>query len=248
MKNNLLKLLAVMVLFSVVLTACSTAPASTAGNNVYPPAINVSGQSDIFLTPDIAYVYVGVHTESENVADALNENNTQSQAISDTLEELGIAKEDIQTSAFNIYPFQDYGPFGPSPDSGEEIPTKYAVDNTVFVTVRELSQLGKILDSVVRSGANSIHSVEFDVEDKTEALAQARKEAIENGRALAEEMAAAAGVSLGDLLSLSVHGASNAQPMFADKGMGGMRAAGEVPVSAGQLVLTMYAEMSYEIK
>ncbi len=99
MKNNLLKLLAVMVLFSVVLTACSTAPASTAGNNVYPPAINVSGQSDIFLTPDIAYVYVGVHTESENVADALNENNTQSQAISDTLEELGIAKEDIQTSA-----------------------------------------------------------------------------------------------------------------------------------------------------
>ena len=248
MKNNVFKLLVVMVLFSVILTACGTTPAPAASSNTYPPAINVTGQSDIFLTPDIAYVYVGVHTESENVADALSENNAQSQAISTTLEELGIAKEDIQTSAFNIYPYQDYGPYGPSPDSTEVPPTKYAVDNTVFVTVRELSQLGKILDSVVRNGANSIHSVEFDVEDKTEALAQARKEAIENGRDLAEEMAAAAGVSLGDLLNLSVHGSNNAQPIFADKGMGGMYAASEVPVSAGQLVLTMYAEMSYEIK
>lgn len=247
MKHNSLKLLLIMVLISILLTACGTAPAPAASNNAYPPAINVSGQSDIFLTPDIAYVYIGVHTESENVADALNDNNAQSQAISATLEELGIAKEDIQTSAFNIYPFQDYGPYGPSPEM-EEAPTKYAVDNTVFVTVRELSQLGEILDSVVRSGANSIHSVEFDVEDKSEALAQARKEAIENGRALAEEMAAAAGVTLGDLMNLSVHGGSNAQPMFADKGIGGIRATGEVPVSAGQLVLSMYAEMSYEIK
>lgn len=246
MKNKTLKLLAPLLLFSLVLTACGTAPA--ANNNAYPPAINVSGQSDIFLTPDIAYVHIGVHTESENVADALNENNSQSQAISATLVDLGIAKDDIQTSAFNIYPFQDYGPYGPTPGIEEEPPTLYAVDNTVFVTVRELSQLGQILDSVVRSGANNIHSVEFDVEDKTEALAQARKEAIENGRALAEEMAEAAGVTLGDLMSLSVHGGSNAQPMFADKGMGGMYAAGEVPVSAGQLVLTMYAEMSYEIK
>jgi len=241
------KLLIVMVLSGILLAACGTAPAPAAQSSTYPPAINVTGQSDVFLTPDIAYVYVAVHTESENVADALDQNNTQSQAISGMLEELGVAKEDIQTSAFNIYPYQDYGPFGPSPEM-EEPPTLYAVDNTVFVTVRELGQLGKILDSVVRSGANSIHSVEFDVEDKSEALAQARKEAIENGRALAEEMTAAAGVTLGDLQNLSIHGGSNAQPIFADKGMGGMYAAGEVPVSAGQLVVTMYAEMSYAIK
>jgi len=231
---------------SIVLAACTTAPAPA--SNGFQPSINVTGQSEVFLTPDIAYVYVGVHTEAENVADALNENNVQSQAISSTLEELGIAKEDIQTSAFNIYPYQDYGPFGPAQESLEEIPTKYAVDNTVFVTVRELSNLGKILDSVVRNGANSIHSVEFDVEDKTEALAQARKEAIENGRALAEEMAGAADVTLGDLLNLNVYGGSNAQPVFAEKGMGGMYAASEVPVSAGQLVLTMYADMSFAIK
>jgi len=247
MKHNIFKLLVVMVLFSVILTACATAPAAAVSSNTYPPALNVTGQSDIFLSPDIAYVYVGVHTESENVADALSENNAQSQAISSTLEDLGIAKEDIQTSAFNIYPYQDYGPYGPSPES-EVPPTKYAVDNTVFVTVRELDQLGKILDSVVRNGANSIHSVEFDVQDKTEALAQARKEAIENGRDLAEEMAAAAGVTLGDLMSLSVHGSSNTQPMFSNKGIGGVSMAADVPVSAGQLVLTMYAEMSYQIK
>ncbi|MCD4672722.1 MAG: SIMPL domain-containing protein [Anaerolineaceae bacterium] len=246
MKHNSLKILAVIVLLSVVLSACGTIPA--ANSNPCPPSISVTGRSDIFLTPDIAYVYIGVHTESENVADALNENNAQSQSISSTLEELGVAKEDVQTSAFNIYPFQDYGPFGPTPGATEDPPTKYAVDNTVFVTVRDLSKLGHILDSVVRNGANSIHNVEFDVEDKTEALAQARKEAIENGRSLAEEMAQAANISLGDLISLSVHGSDNAQPLYMEKGLGGMRAASEVPTSAGQLVLTMYAEMNFEIK
>ncbi|MDX9863419.1 MAG: SIMPL domain-containing protein, partial [Anaerolineaceae bacterium] len=129
MKNNLHKLIGVMVLFSVVLAACIVVPEPAANNN-YPPAINVTGKSDVFLTPDIAYVYVGVHTESENVADALNENNAQSRDIASTLEELGIAKEDIQTSAFNIYPFQS-GPIGPAPDGEEILPTKYAVDNTV---------------------------------------------------------------------------------------------------------------------
>jgi uncharacterized protein YggE len=248
MKSKFFKLLAGMVLLSVALTACGTAPA-TQTTNVYPPSISVTGRSDIFLTPDIAYVYVGVHTEALNVEDSLNENNAQAKAISTTLEELGVAKEDIQTSAFNIYPYQDYGPYGPSPDATEPVPTKYAVDNTVFVTVRDLSKLGQILDAVVRNGANSINSIQFDVQDKTEALAQARKEAIQDGRAQAEEMAAAAGVQLGDLISLSVHGSDNAQPIYAEKGIGGTYAAGSnVPVSAGQMVLTMYAEMGFQIE
>lgn len=245
MRTKFYPILAAMLLLSVVLTACGTVPETN--NMPYPPSINVSGKSDIFLTPDIAYVYIGVHTEAENVADALSQNNEQSQAISNTLTELGVASDDIQTSAFNIYPYQDYGPYGPDVANAEP-PVKYVVDNTVFVTVRELSKLGQILDSVVRSGANSIHNVEFDVEDKSEALAQARKEAIENGRTLAEEMAQAAGVTLGDLISLSVHGGESAQPLYAEKGIGGMAAAGEVPVSAGQLVVTMYAEMSFRIK
>jgi uncharacterized protein YggE len=247
MNTKLFKVLTGVLLAGMVLTACGTLPAAQT-NGSFPPSISVSGRSDIFLTPDVAYVYIGVHTESTNVADALNQNNTQSQAISSTLQDLGVAKEDIQTSAFNIYPYQDYGPFGPSPDATEPPPTKYAVDNTVFVTVRELDKLGQLLDSVVRSGANSIHSIEFDVQDKSEALAEARKQAIVNGNELAAEMAQAAGVKLGDLQSLSVHGSDNAQPMYMDKGIGGMRAAGDVPVSAGQLRLTMYAEMSFKIE
>lgn len=250
MNNKIYKLLGGLMLVSLALSACIPVPSATAPqvNNAYPPTLNVSGRSDVFLTPDLAYVNIGVHTESENVADSLSQNNEQAQAISETLQKLGVAKEDIQTSAFNIYPYQDYGPYGPGPETTEAPPIKYAVDNTVFVTVRELDKLGEILDAVVRKGANSIHSVQFDVQDKSAALAQARQEAIQNGRAQAEEMAQAAGVTIGDLVSLSVHGGDNGQPMFAEKGLGGVQGASSVPVSAGQLVITMYAEMSFRIQ
>ena len=64
------------------------------------------------MNPDRALVYIGVQSQSENVADALNENNDQAQAVASSLREMGIDEKDIQTSSFNIFPQQQYGPNG----------------------------------------------------------------------------------------------------------------------------------------
>jgi hypothetical protein len=116
------------------------------------------------------------------------------------------------------------------------------------VTVRNLSDLGKILDATVKSGANTINGISFDVLDKETALKEARQMAIEKAKTQAEELAAVAGVTLGQLQSLNVYTSGNPVPMYEGKGGMAMAAAGEAPISAGQMTITVEANLIYEIK
>ena len=201
----------------------------------------MNGSGQVFLTPDVVYVYIGVHSESEDVGDALRENNLQAQSVAETLQANGIESNDIQTSAFNVYPQPKYGM------QGEVIETLYSVDNTIYVTIRDLQDLGTILDEVIQAGANTINGVQFDVMDKSEALSEARAMAIEDAKSQAHELADAAGVELGDLVSLSAY--SNGTPFasYEGKALGGAMSP-EVPVAAGQLIIRARADLVYQIK
>jgi len=241
---NTKRFLIIVSLISVIaLSACSTgSPAASTGNTQATRQLYVAGEGKVYLTPDVAYIYVGVRSQDENVSTALTKNTELAQAVADAIKGMGVEDKDIQTSAFNVYPQQEYD------ETGKPSRIVYVVDNTVYITVHNLQILGDLLDKVVRSGANSINSISFDVTDKTEALSQARKLAIENGRASAEEMAAAAGVQLGALQSLTLSG--NDTPVPLNEGKGGMayNSASTVPVATGQMVITITASMAYEIK
>lgn len=254
MKKFILFLSALMVL---VLSACSApvvpsqpvnpgaaqpAPAQQQPVTVpQPRTISVVGSGQVSIAPNVAYVYIGVQSMAANVGDALTENNQKTETVGQALKELGIDEKDIQTSSFTIYPQPQYGP------QGEIISNSYNVNNTVYVTVRSLDKLGQLLDVVVRSGANSINGITFDVVDKSEATTQARQLAIQSARSQAEEMAQAAGVSLGEIQTLSVNTSNQPVPMYEGKGGYAMDAA-QVPVSAGQLVIRVDVNVAYLIK
>jgi uncharacterized protein YggE len=233
------KLFIVISLLAVLaLAACG--PISTKAVNT--PTLAANGTGIVYLTPDVAYINIGVHSQAENVGDAMSQNSTQAAAVSDAIKAFGVEAKDIQTSAFNVYPQQQYSP------EGQLTSTLYMVDNTVYVTVRNLSDLGKILDATVKSGANTINGISFDVLDKESALKDARLMAIEKAKAQAQELASAAGVTLGSLQSLNVYTSGNTVPMYDGKGGAAMAAPGQAPISAGQLTITVEANLMYEIK
>ncbi|WP_438009618.1 SIMPL domain-containing protein [Sorangium sp. So ce321] len=79
----------------------------------------------------------------------------------------------------------------------------YRVSNTVTAVIRNLDQVGPVLDAVAAAGANNVWGVSFDV-DKTDPLeAQAREKAIADARARAEALARLQGVSLGRVVAIS---------------------------------------------
>lgn len=239
MNNKKLLVVVTSIILAGMLAACGGAAAPAGGT---PPvrSMNVSGTGEVYITPDIAYIYIGVQTKADNVKDALSKNNDQAKAISAALTKLGVDVKDIQTSSFNVYPSQEYGP------TGEILRNLFVVENVVFVTVRDLGQLGVILDAVVTSGANTINSISFDVKDKKEAISQARKLAIEEARKQAVEISSAAGVTLGDIQNLNVY--SNSGPIAMYEGKGGAMANSSVPIAAGQLMISVTASITYEIK
>ena len=208
--------------------------------------ISVSGTGKVTLTPDIAYVNIGVHTEAPDAKTALATNTADVQKVVNAIKGTGVDAKDIQTTNFNIYPANQYGP------NGQVTETKYAVDNTVYVTVRKLDSLGSLLDTVVTSGANTVNGIQFDVADKTAATSDARKQAIQDARKQAEELAAAAGVKVGEIQSISIY--TNAQPIpysqSFGKGMGGATMAADVavPISSGQMILTADVSIVYAIQ
>ncbi len=59
--------------FALVLSACGPATINQAApENVR--TLNATGLGQVYLTPDIAYIYIGVHTEGATASEAVDEN------------------------------------------------------------------------------------------------------------------------------------------------------------------------------
>ncbi len=187
---------------------------------------------------------MGVHTEKPGAAEAVAENNANTQKLIDALKAAGVDNNDIQTLNFSIYQNNQYGP------DGKPTTTNYAVDNTVYLTIRKLGQLGDLLDAAVKAGANNINNIQFDVADKTSALSAARSAAVKNARLQADELAAAAGVTLGAIQNIQY--TDNSPLPFsmgkASEAGGAMAANVAVPINPGQMEITVNVTMSFEIK
>jgi uncharacterized protein YggE len=234
-------LLALLIL-AAMLSACNAVLPGYDGK-VQPRTISVNGSSQMTLTPDIANISIGVHSEAEDAKEAMDSNNQQSQAVIVALVAAGIDKKDIQTTNFSIYPQERYSP------TGESLGKYFAVDNTVNVKVRNLEGLGSLLDDAVQAGANTIFGISFDIENKDAVMEQGRKAAIENARGQAEQLAGAAGVKLGSVYSISSY-SSYPVPMAYDikGGGGGADMAASVPVTPGQMTITVDVNVVYEIR
>jgi len=242
MKTKSLIIFAVMA-FALLMSACVPA---TINQQAQPNVrtLSVSGNGQAYLAPDIAYIYIGIHTEKLTAAEAVAENTTQTQTLIEAIQDFGIDPKDIRTTNFSIWPMDRFDPATGAP-SGEKT---YAVDNTVYVTVRDLETLGDLLDTAVQAGANTVNSVQFDVANKDEALKQARVDAVKNAEAQAKELADATGLSLGEVQSISF--VDNQFPIFDGKGGGGGMAseAAAVPIQPGQLTFTVTVNVTYALK
>jgi uncharacterized protein len=239
MRSRTLFVFVGIVFFAFVLNACGGVP--TRQEN--PRTLSVTGSGSVSITPDIAYIGIGVHTESPSVIAAVDENTSLTQKVVDSLKKNGVAEEDIQTSDFSIWPNQYYDEWGKPTDMTN------VVDNTVYVTVRDLAKMGELLDAAISAGANTINGVSFDLADKSDDMKEARYLAVKNAQEQAAELAAAAGVTLGEIQTISYYDMGSYP--YADYG-GGDRGGGgggyAVPISPGTLQLTTSVDIVYFIK
>ncbi len=205
--------------------------------------ITVVGIGKVTGKPDIAHVTVGIETQAPSLQTAVDENKAKMTVLLDTLKKLGIADKDIQTSNYSVYTERVTPPTPGAEVSADQM--IYHVTNQVDVIVRDVNQLGDVLDQAVAAGANNIYGVNFSVADTAKLETDARAKAVENAKARAQELAQLNGLQLGEVLSVSEVIGGSAYPMdFGAKGMGG----GGTPVQPGELEMSLSIQITYAVK
>ncbi len=235
--------LAALGLMTAAACAASPAAAQTGIPADTPRTITVTGSGIAFGAPDIATIQIGVQTRGVDPAQTVSDNSTRTAALIAAIKALGIAEKDLQTTNFSVNVQQDY-----DPQTGQPLETiHYQVDNTLNVTVRDTNKLGDVLSGAVEAGANTIYGVSFSVADPAALEGQARDLAVADARTRAEQLAAAAGVTLDVPLTISEY-ASQSQPLYYARDLAESAAGAAVPVQTGQIQVNLQVSITYTIK
>ena len=155
------------------------------------------------MTPDFAYVTLGVTSTAKDASEAMAANAKSVSALISAIKAEGVAPADIQTSSLSISPqFSN-----PAPNAAEarEI-TGYVVSDMVTVTARDLSRLGGLLDKAVQAGANSMYGIAYGENNPEALLDKVRPLAVADARRKAEIYANAGGAKVGRLMTLTEQG------------------------------------------
>jgi len=210
------------------------------------PKIEVLGEGEARVSPDMAIVTLAVLKEAPTAREAMDQNNSAMAAVIAALKEEGIAAKDLQTGGLSINPQWVY-PDGKDPAEKPRI-TGYQVTNSLTVRVRDLAKVGGVIDRSVSLGVNQGGNIVFTNDDPAEAMSEARKDAVENAMAKAKTLAEAAGVGLGSVLRITEGGGMPApMPMMKSMRAQGMVAEASVPIEAGENTYTVQVNVTFEL-
>lgn len=234
-------LLFVLLLFGIG-TSLMTLPAGTAAAQTDESqlrTIQVSGHGQVSAEPDRAAVRLGVQTEADSAQEALEANSERMTAVISATLGIDINQSDIQTQGVRLQPIYESTTDGESAELAG-----YRASNMVRVTVRDLDQLGELLDTAVAAGGNTIEGIQFEVSDQAELEAAAREAAMQNAQAKAEQLTELAGAELGPVQTIWETGGPNPIPAFtSDESM-----AASVPVQPGTQSIEANVMVTWEIR
>jgi len=230
-------------LFMTLFMALSVAPAQAQGAEPKTPAearVIVIGEGSVSVTPDYARIRSGVSTSAKTVSEASDANAKIMSNMIAALADAGIAKKDIQTSEFSIEPVYA----SPTPSGGPKL-AGYRVSNQVNVAIRQIAQVGDVLDRLVKAGATDVGSVAFLVSDREKALDQAREAAIANARHKAELYARASGLNLGRVAWITE--SADFGPILPMGVERSKMASAPVPIETGEDTMTARVTVGFDI-
>ena len=218
--------------------------------------IYVVGEGSIKVKPDIAVVNLGIQSERRTASRARKEASENMQQLMDAIKAVEVEVKDIQTSYFNISPRYDW--IEEKDENGRKISRQvlvgYTVSNNVNVTIRNLDNVSKVIDSAAEASGDTIriNNVYFRVENTEEHEAELRELAYMDALVKAKHFSSMAAVELGEVIMISEVNMSVAPVMARNRMALGqtMEFAGDysTPISPGETDLNSRISVFFQIK
>lgn len=203
--------------------------------------IEVYGKATLEVEPDIAYINIGVNSESKDPAEAQNENKEKMTKIISALKDQGITDDALKTLNYNIRKNYTY------PKDGDRIET-YVVSNILKVTIEDLSKVGQMIDVSSKAGANNINSIRFALKDDSMYYNEALALAIDNADSKAKTLLEAVGGDLNQPKSIVELSSNNGFYRDSNISMKAEMAYDSVqtPIESGDITVTAQLKVIYE--
>lgn len=184
-----MKNLAVVALVCIAMyTAQGQAPCAP------PKVVRTTGTAEIKVTPDRAVIQVGVERQSATAKGAKAAADGISRKLLAALKAQGIEDKDVQTAYLDLQPTSFY-------EKHVRI-NNFTASQSLSVTIRDLSKLDGVMDSVMSAGANRIDGIEYQSSELRKYRDQARAEATKAAKEKAVALAQALGNEIGKTYSI----------------------------------------------
>ena len=209
--------------------------------------VNVSSQTE--LAPNVISFDVEIVTTSkDSMQKAVAENKTKSEKVYNTLKKLteNNKEDSIKTSTYNATPIYRY-------NNNKRVLEYYQVTNSVKVRTTQVSEVGKMIDNAIASGATSVNNISYNVSAYENETNKLLADATKKARAQADSIAKALGTEVSGIKSVSfstsVAGQTNTPRLYLAKASGTAETADtSTNIEVGTMTLNARVNINFYIK
>ena len=206
--------------------------------------IFVNGSGKISVEPDLGIINLGVSKTDKTVSRARKAAAIAMNAVMKAVKKSGVADKDIKTQHFGIQPEYRW-------TQNKQEFVGYKVTNNISVKVRDLDNIGGLIDEVADAGGDLIrlNGISFTIEDTNQLAIEARELAVKDAIAKAKQFASLTDVTLGKLIYITETGSNTPIPMLKTAGMA-FSEAGDIsssPISEGEVEIIIRVQAVFGI-
>ena len=206
--------------------------------------IFVNGSGKISVEPDLGIINLGVSKTDKTVSRARKAAAIAMNAVMKAVKKSGVADKDIKTQHFGIQPEYRW-------TQNKQEFVGYKVTNNISVKVRDLDNIGGLIDEVADAGGDLIrlNGINFTIEDTNQLAIEARELAVKDAIAKAKQFASLTDVTLGKLIYITETGSNTPIPMLKTAGMA-FSEAGDIstsPISEGEVEIIIRVQAVFGI-
>ncbi|PZC49835.1 MAG: hypothetical protein DK304_001153 [Chloroflexi bacterium] len=214
------------------------------GSSSQSTGIFVNGSGKISVKPDLGIINLGVSKTDKTVSRARKAAGTAMNAVMNAVKKSGVADNDIKTQHFGIQPEYRW-------TQNKQEFLGYKVTNNISVKVRNLDNVGDLIDEVANAGGDLIRltGISFTVEDANQLAVKARELAVQDAITKAKQFASLTDVTLGKLIYISETGSNTPIPMVKAAGIAFSEAAdiSSSPISEGEVEIVIRIQAVFGI-
>ncbi|MES2863231.1 MAG: SIMPL domain-containing protein [Bacteroidota bacterium] len=206
------------------------------------PQISISGEGKIKVTPDIAVIQLGVQNNGKDAKEVKTLNDVTIDKVIKYIKKFNIPTSDYQTAQMSLYKNYDY----------EKKKYSYQANQTISVTLKDISKYDAFMMDVMETGINVINGVEFKSSKMETYETEARKKAILNAKKKADDyVSVLPGQKVGKAILISDNSFTNyPQPVFMAKGMMAedSNAAPRQTLAVGEIEIVCTVNVSFSLE